>query len=465
MHTTLSAHPFVAELAPGRYTLLAERGKEYAPAEVAVEVGAQAPKPVEIRLARWIDMAARGWYSGDTHVHRTVGELRNVMPAEDLNVAFPLTSWVTVAGEPPPQAAADKPPETGPEPIAIDPTHVVWPINTEYEIGRVGGRPYTLGAVFALGQKTPLEAGVPPVRPAAEQAHRQGALLDLDKHCWPWSLMLVPVMRVDLFELANNHMWRVPFDFRTFHIAHVPGFMRVERDARGLTEWGWIDWGLKTYYALLNCGFRLRPTAGTASGVHPVPLGFSRVYVHLPGGFRYDDWLQGLREGRSFVTTGPMLMVQTDGRPPGATIRLDPKAGKHTCRLTGVAIGAVPLRPVEVVINGRVAARLPPANRPTDQGAYESPIETSVAIDGSSWVALRVMEDRPDGRIRFAHTSPVHFEVPDSPLYPSRDEIDYFLGRMEEELRRNERVLQPAALQEYRDALEAYQAIKRQAGL
>ena len=60
--------------------------------------------------------------------------------------------------------------------------------------------------------------------------------------------------------------------------------MKVERDARGFTERGWIEFGFQNYYALLDCGFRIRPTAGTASGVHPVPLGFGRVYVHLDPG-------------------------------------------------------------------------------------------------------------------------------------------------------------------------------------
>src|SRR5207244_6711887 len=41
MHTTLSAHPFRAELLPGRYTFTLECGKEFFPAtrEVVVERG------------------------------------------------------------------------------------------------------------------------------------------------------------------------------------------------------------------------------------------------------------------------------------------------------------------------------------------------------------------------------------------------------------------------------------------
>ena len=75
---------------PGRYTVTAERGKEYHPERREVTVGDE-PVRLTIRLRRWIDMAERGWYSGDTHTHRTLAELPNVMLAEDLNVAFPLT--------------------------------------------------------------------------------------------------------------------------------------------------------------------------------------------------------------------------------------------------------------------------------------------------------------------------------------------------------------------------------------
>src|SRR5262245_9584333 len=56
----------------------------------------------------------------------------------------------------------------------------------------------------------------------------------------------------------------------------------------------------------------MRPTAGCASGVHPVPLGFGRVYVRIDGEFTYDKWMKGLNDGRSFVTTGPMLFVKID---------------------------------------------------------------------------------------------------------------------------------------------------------
>ena len=455
MHTTVSAHPFVADVPPGRYIVTVERGKEYLLSEQTVEVGRD-PAQFTVKLTRWIDMAARGWFSGETHVHRTLDELPNVVLAEDLNVALPLSYWVTVAH------TAPRASRVRPEPIRVDPTHVIYPVNTEYEIFRVGRKRHTLGAIMILGHRTPFTAGVPPVRPIAELAHGEGALLDLDKHSWPWSLMLVPVMNVDLFELANNHCWRTQFGFRNWTLDKTPAYMKLERDKRGLTEWGWIDFGFQTYYALLNCGFRLRPSAGTASGVHPVPLGFGRVYVHLPDGFSYAKWMQGLGAGRSFVTTGPMLMVQVDGQPPGATIRAS-GGEKRGCRITGLAASARPLRPIEIVVNGQIVERVAPANRKTDRGGYESPIAATIELEGSSWIAVRVFEDRADERVRFAHSSPVHVSMPGKPLRPRREEVDYLVRRMKEELERNKEVLRPEGLAEYREALRAFEKLAAEA--
>jgi hypothetical protein len=461
MHTTLSAHPFVVQLPPGRYSVRVERGTEYLPAERTVDIGRE-PVHLKIPLARWIDMAAAGWYSGDTHVHRSMEELPNLLLAEDLNVALPLTYWVTKAYTAPQQAGPKGPPQVRPEPIAVDRTHVIYPVNTEYEIFQVGDKSHTLGAVFVLGHKAALTEGVPPVGRIAAQARREGGLLDLDKHSWPWSLMLVPVMSVDLFELANNHVWRTEFGLPQWTLDTAPAYMKLQQDARGFTEWGWIDYGFQTYYALLDCGFRLRPAAGTASGVHPVPLGFGRVYVNLPDGFSYDRWMRGLQQGRSFVTTGPMLMVEVDQQPPGAAIRRQ-NAEKRLHRVSGLAVGSRPLGPLEIVVNGQVVQRVAADNCPTKAGGYESRLSADVELDGSGWIAVRVLEDRPDRRIRFAHSSPVHIDVPGRPLRPRRQEAEFLVRRMKEELARNQGVLPPESLQEYRQALAVYEEIAEKA--
>src|SRR5262245_24275919 len=73
MHTTLSAHPFEIDLPPGQYTITVERGKEYHPIAQKVTLG-KGGEHLTVPLRRWINLAERGWYSGETHLHRTLDE-------------------------------------------------------------------------------------------------------------------------------------------------------------------------------------------------------------------------------------------------------------------------------------------------------------------------------------------------------------------------------------------------------
>jgi hypothetical protein len=257
--------------------------------------------------------------------------------------------------------------------------------------------------------------------------------------------------------LANNHIWQTDFAIRTF--GEPPAaYMGVEKDEKGFTERGWIEFGFQNYYALLDCGFRLRPTAGTASGVHPVPLGFGRVYVRLDGGLDAGAWLRGLNAGRSFVTTGPMLFVTLDGQDPGHRFAQS-EAGPRDYHLAGLALSALPLGRIEVVKNGEIARTLEPANRRTERGSYESPIDATLALDGSSWIAVRCFEEQPSGRVRFAHSGPFHIDVAGRPLRPRRAEAEYLLKRVQDQLARSKDVLPEPVLKEYREALRAYRKI------
>ena len=196
---------------PGRYTVTVERGKEYHPERREVTVGDE-PVELTVRLRRWIDMAERGWYSGDTHTHRTLAELPNVMLAEDLNVAFPLLDWVREAFVPPIARREASFRDPGPDPIRVDATHLIVPRNTEYEIFTVGKARHTLGRVLRAEPQDAARPGRAAGRPGrGPRAHREGALIELDKHNWPWSMALVPIMPVDLFELSNNHVWQTEF--------------------------------------------------------------------------------------------------------------------------------------------------------------------------------------------------------------------------------------------------------------
>jgi hypothetical protein len=331
----------------------------------------------------------------------------------------------------------------------------VYPRNTEYEIFTVAGQSHTLGAIFLLNHRSIFRQAAPPIAQIAAQAHAEGALIDLDKHSWPWSMMLVPVAQVDLYELSNNSVWRTSFGFRQVSMP-LPPWTELETDQSDvLTEWGWLNFGFEVYYALLTCGFRLAPTAGTASGVHPVPLGYSRVYVHTGQPFTGDAWLQGLRDGRSFVTTGPMLLAKVNDALPGETIAA---SGGGSVRLS-VAIESISEKPdttVEILWNGDPVHAVRGPGQQTSEGAWRVSARHELVVEESSWLIVRSVETQPDGRKRFAHTAPWYVTVPGRPLRPRRDQVEYFVKLMEAEMERNRPILERPALEEFQRALQVY---------
>jgi hypothetical protein len=478
-HTTVSAHPFTIDLKPGEYQILIERGKEYLPLEERIVV--PLPEPVAgdpskgrkiektFLLKRWSKVAELGWYSGETHVHRRITELPNVMQAEELNVAFPVTYWTTSSDQvpnlEPSELRSQGPSPFGPredrgyEPIWVADHQVILPRNTEYEIFSIGGRRHTLGALFILNHRTPFTQTAPPVGPIVQQARAEGGLLDLDKHNWPWSLMLVPVAEVDLFELSNNSVWRTNFGFQQAGHA-LPPWRDFEQESPGrLTEWGWLQFGFEMYYALLNCGFRISPSAGTASGVHPVPLGYSRVYVQTGDGFQLDAWLDGLKSGRSFVTTGPMLMARLNDQLSGHIFRFD-KAADAPLIWSAEILSPDPISSVELIVNGEVEESITPELSQNAQAAWKWSGTGTFRADRSGWAAIRAWSDQPDGRKRFAHTGPWYFEVDRQPVRPPRIQIDYLLEQLEISLKKHRTVLSPEAIAEFEQARRAYRSIQ-----
>lgn len=463
VHTTVSPHPFQWKLPAGDYRFRVERGKEYLPhvREANVPAGVAQVDLGEVSLTRWIDMNALGWYPGDTHVHRAPSEMANLMEAEDLNVAFPLTYWVRDSRESPASSGRRDPDvaDFEPRPQVVGDSRVFYPVNTEYEIFTVDGKRHTQGAVFVLNHRTPLEHTAPPTTAIARSARQQGGLLDFDKHSWNWSLMIAPVMKVDLFELSNNHHWRTGFGFPQWTIDNAPDWPEIERDEQGLTEAGWTAFGLQTYYSLLNCGLRMRVTAGTASGVHPVPLGYGRVYVHCGPKFDYPQWIEGLNQGRSFVTQGPMLDLRFNGELPGHTWKRTDDAPLETIEITGGVFAQESDLKLHVIQNGRVVH-----SEPCKPKQHRVSIRVPLP-EASCWLAVYCEGTRdplPVGgesqKLVFAHTNPVFIDVPDKPVQPRRERVAFFIQRMEEELKRNRGVLSEAALAEFERAKRFYES-------
>ena len=458
-HTALSAHPFRVALPPGSYTFSVERGKEFHPLERTVEVG-DTPLNVRLDLIRFVDMAKRGWYSGDTHVHRDPSELATVALAEDLNVVHPMTGWTTESDVPPDRSSRSFKGDFPPGPIVVDPTHVIYPRNTEYEIFQTGRQKHTLGAFVIVNHRQPFDLPVLPWRRVAERARAEGALIDFEKHNWEWSAALAPIVRPDLFELANNHLWRTEYGVTNWAVP-APSWMNLGTGGRSEREWAL--YGFQTYYALLNCGFRPRPTAGTAHGVHPVPLGYGRVYVHLDNGFSYDAWMRGLDAGRSFVTTGPLLLAEVEGELAGHQFSWKSPKPRTVAVKGKIFAPRVKGTTVEFIVNGQVVKQM--QLRPALFGgrSSEQTFGGKIEIPESGWLAVRCWTPRLKGEPQFAHTAPWWFDLGGTPARPRRQEVEWFASRVRAEISRNRTVLPPELLLEYEEALAFYENLLRSA--
>ena len=78
----------------------------------------------------------------------------------------------------------------------------------------------------------------------------------------------------------------------------------------------------QVWYRLLNFGFRIPAAGGTDAMANFAslrgPVGMNRVYVRVPDGeVKVREWLEGLKQGRSFATNGPLLGLPLGRRRRG----------------------------------------------------------------------------------------------------------------------------------------------------
>jgi hypothetical protein len=407
---------FEIELPPGMYTLRVERGTEYRPYEHQVDIKDGEILHEKIDLNRWVNMNARGWYSGDLHNHRDWREMPQILLSEDLNLAPTTTNWVwedrTISLQPPP----------GEQPIRrVDATHAYSIYDTEIE--RLVPGP---GAIDFLGLEKPIESHgyglAPPNTAFTHEAHAQGGYVDAEKITWRDGAALVALGQVDFAGLVYN-------SFSPYGVELGAGTIPQDKPEYG-TPGGLMYWTMDVYYRLLNCGFRLPVSAGTASGIKPTPLGYDRVYVHLPGAFSYQEWFRELKAGHSFATNRPMLSLTVDGHQPGDTIQLPVDTSETTLQVKAHAevdtLGS--LDRLEILWKGNVVKQV---TAPLD--AHNLSADIAIPAAHTGWIVARAFE-KPTETVRFAHTSPVYVQVGDDHGIVPED-AEFFLQLMDGEIK------------------------------
>lgn len=376
----------------GEYRYEIDRGPEYRLLRNKCVVAEDQIVQIRETLERIVDLANEGWWSGELHIHRPLKEIPLHLRAEDLHAGVAITWW------------NDKS-EWKNLSLPMDPVTVV---DRQIVFDSMGGEDERGGgAILISGLKSPLPISgskreSPPSLNWLKAAKDAGAWVDAEKPFW-WDFPVwLSSGRLDSVGIANNHMNRGGM---------YPGgeaWGRARDRAHFPEPTGNGYWTQAIYYHALNSGFRLPPSAGSASGVLPNPVGYNRMYVHLHGEFTWDKWWSGFRAGRVFVTNGPMLRLTAQQHHPGHTF--------------------LSKEPIELTIDGQIDSRDAVAGIELITNGHVERLQslpTTVKIAESGWFLVRIIADIPNN-FRFASTAPWYVEIGGNKLPARRESCEFF---------------------------------------
>jgi len=412
---------FQMELPEGDFNLVSVKGFETRPEHRTGRIQRGEVLEMTIEMPAMTDMAARGWYSGSTHVHmnyagnyhNTLENLMFMSAAEDQDVIN--------------EQVANKDnrildyqyfvPGGGPHPLSTQDQLLV--VGQEY-------RPPFYGHVFMLGLRdhlispfttgyegTAIESLYPSNTDMLRKAIQQGATVG---YVHPFSGDNDPLEG----DLGGGKGFIVDAALGSTHAL----------------EWsGSSDGGFYPWYAVLNNGLRVTAVGGedSISNLHISKLvGSVRTYVYTGElGLDMAAWFENLRGGRAFVTTGPLIDFKAGQAGPGQEVHL-PAAGE--VRVAARVHSITPLSRALLVVNGEVVEEIPMSG-----ARLPFQLDRTLRFEKSGWVHLRVEGD-PNQRFpldagrALAFTNPIWVLVAGGPV---RSEVaaDYslrWIGKLEE---------------------------------
>lgn len=430
----------------GRTHFTLERGFEFEPVPRSLRLKPGETREVSLSSGRFIDLWNAGWVSGDTHVHwvrnswdvnEDLGLLGMVQRAEDLRVVNNLTLYQYRPTE---QGGVFIKPDQypmGPVPGLCD---AAWHVQMaeEYRNDNHYGHINLLGlkrliepiATGAGSGGPPGTADFPTNRGAVLEARRQGGISVEAHNLGPFNASAVPVNVIlglsdSLDQLDAEH-----------------------------------------YYRFLNCGVHIGLSNGSD---HPARVvGCARVYASLQGPdgqplpFTYERWIEAVCRGRTFTTSGPLLLLTVNGAGPGETLDL---ARGTWLDVEVTAWSRHPLGTVEVIGNGQVL-------KSVHTSATSRTLRLRCRAEESRWFCARASRTgvwnailAPD----VAHTSAVYTRV-DGREVLRTDAAQFWVTNVTEHIRRLEATgvfaseeQRRQALDEAREGLRRYEEIVRQA--
>jgi hypothetical protein len=439
--------PFTITLPPGKWRLAVARGTEHLPVvqEITIAPGQKVERTIE--LVRWIDMPKQGWYSGDPEFH----DWRDQPWRNDFILTWARAQDIHMTSIPS---------------YSATPTHVGHPQMGYGKEFRYQKGDYALASGHEGPRPMPLEQGhllqlntTSVVRDihrdrlmdwVCDEVHKQGGLCGYAHLAYTEGQAKSATPEMHAGWDANINIIRQKIDF-----IEILQFRQL---------------GTDTYYDFLNMGVRLTALAGSdVTGGDT--LGESVTYAYTGRTFSPDAWYAAVRDGHTFVTNGPMLMLTAGGGMPGDAVDVKKNAKvKISVRASAPpAIGAPKL--LEVVSHGKVIKTVESKN--PQQSELKADFEIPVAE--SQWIAARVHSYND----AIAHTSPVYLVV-NGQSFADRKELPQLVAKqmkildfIEKRLRNPEFVKRfnyseaelPVLLASLDDARARYKAVLAEGGV
>ena len=189
--------------------------------------------------------------------------------------------------------------------------------------------------------------------------------------------------------------------------------------------------GLEGWYHVLNAGFRF-PVIAACDYPACRKLGDCRTYAHIDGEPSFEGWLTAAAEGRSFITSGPLLFLEVDGRRPGDTIHVAGAAPTKLRAKLRVRSETAPVTNVQLIVGGRVQRELTVPREAASAEWLE--LDETVELGPSSWIAARAFSRGPGGAADAeSHTNPVYVYRDGKPPR-SAEAIEYLVARLDEQI-------------------------------
>lgn len=476
------AHGETVKLPEGRYKIRVTRGPEYFEELRAFTMGKES-RDLKIKLNRWVDPAASGWWSGDHHIHAagcahynkpTEGVhapdmMRHIL-GEDLKVGANLT-WG-------PCFDYQKQFFTGKEDKVSQHPYLL-----RYDIEVSGFGSHQSGHLCLLQLKDQMYPGGDSKEHwptlglnTLKWAKKQGAVVGPAHSGWGLACQSseLPNYEIPPFDGIGANEYIVDV---THQVEGPKGNLVPAVDFLSTVDTPMV-WELNIWYHTLNVGYRTRISGETDFPcIYGERVGLGRSYVKVDGELTYNRWCEGIRAGRNYVGDGRSHLrdFSVGGVEVGvkdSELQLA-KPGKVTARVDFVAwldkevnpivrgrsqqekpywhierarVGDSRMVPVELLVNGYPVARKEvAADGETREVGFE------VQIDRSSWVAMRVLGS--------SHTNPVWVIVDDKPVRASRRSVKWCIASVDQCWSQKERFIAKAELN---DARAAYAHAKKE---